>query len=388
MPLPANLALYGALCHLLVVTALQLHLLLGMRRIRRVAAIDSVKGPLPSVSIVVAARNEERGIEAGLRSLMELDYSPAQLIVVNDRSTDRTGEIIDRVSLEDSRIVVIHLESLPEKWLGKNHALQCGAEVATSEYLLFTDADVVFRPRALVNTVVYAETHSLDHLAALPAFSMPTTLLESFATVFSIFFLTYFVPWRASDPRSAAHIGIGAFNLVRREVYEQIGRHEPIRMRPDDDIKLGKLIKNAGFRQELVLASSEIRVPWYATVREAVIGLEKNVLAGVDYRPSILLGNCVLVLAVFFWPFVAIWLLAGVARWLYVATAVILLLSTGKLALDLSAGGRFWCVLWYPMTLLLFVYVVVRNTILTYWRGGIRWRDQHYPLSQLRANKL
>ena len=215
---------------------------------------------------------------------------------------------------------------------------------------------------------------------------MPTTLLESFATVFSVFFLSYFVPWRAPDPKSPAHIGIGAFNLVRRAVYEQIGRHEPIRMRPDDDVKLGKLIKNAGFRQELVLASAEIRVPWYATVREAVVGLEKNVLAGVDYRPTILVGNCAMILAVFFLPFVAILVLPGVARWLYVATALILLLSAGKLALD--GGGRFWCVLWYPVTLLLFVYVVVRNTILTYWRGGIRWRDQYYPLSQLRANKL
>ena len=388
MLLSENLALYGSFCHLVVVAAMQLHLQLGMRKIRRVTALDSFEEPLPSLSIVVAARNEERDIEAGLRSLMELEYSPVQLIVVNDRSTDRTGAIIDRVALNDSRIVVIHLESLPEKWLGKNHALQCGAKVATGEYLLFTDADVVFHPRALVRTVAYAETHSLDHLAALPAFSMPTTLLESFATVFSVFFLSYFLPWRAPDPRSSAHIGIGAFNLVRRAVYEQIGRHEPIRMRPDDDIKLGKLIKSAGFRQELVLASSEIRVPWYATVREAVVGLEKNVLAGVDYRPSILLGNCVLVLALFFSPFVAIWLYAGIARWLYIATAVILLLSAGKLALDLDAGGRCWCVLWYPVTLLLFVYIVVRNTILTYWRGGIRWRDQHYPLSQLRANKL
>ena len=172
MPLSENLVLYGSLCHLVVVAAMQLHLLLGMRRIRRVTALDSLAGPLPSLSIVVAARNEERDIEAGLRSLMELEYSPAQLIVVNDRSTDRTGDIIDRVALKDSRIVVIHLESLPEKWLGKNHALQCGAEAATGEYLLFTDADVVFRPRALMSTVAYAETHSLDHLA-LKLWSFP-----------------------------------------------------------------------------------------------------------------------------------------------------------------------------------------------------------------------
>ena len=144
MPPSENLLLGVASLHLVVVAVMQLHLLLGMRRIRRVATLDSFEGSLPSLSIVVAARNEERDIEAGLRSLMELEYSPVQLIVVNDRSTDRTGEIIDRVALEDSRIVVIHLESLPENWLGKNHALQCGAEVATGEYLLFTDADVVF----------------------------------------------------------------------------------------------------------------------------------------------------------------------------------------------------------------------------------------------------
>ena len=111
-----------------------------------------------------------------------------------------------------------------------------------------------------------------------------------------------------------------------------------------------------------------------------------NTLAGVDYRPTILFGACVALLVVYFWPFVAMLVVPGLARWPYVAAVLILLGSAAKTAHD--GGGRPWCVIWYPLTLVLFVYIVARNTLLTYWRGGIRWRDHHYPLSELRDNKI
>jgi cellulose synthase/poly-beta-1,6-N-acetylglucosamine synthase-like glycosyltransferase len=144
-----------------------------------------------------------------------------------------------RVAEQYPALVQSHIDSLPDGWLGKNHALQKGAEQAAGEYILFTDADVVFEPRTVRRAVAHAIEQQIDHLTVLPQIQMPSLLLESFVVKFARFFLLYFKPWKAPDQNSSAYLGIGAFNLVRAEAYRDAGLHEPIRMRPDDDVQLG-----------------------------------------------------------------------------------------------------------------------------------------------------
>src|SRR5262245_58393739 len=110
----------------------------------------------PTVSLIAPARNEERHIEQAVRSLVPIDYPGLEITIVNDRSTDRTGEILSRLATEFPQLNVVHLEELPAGWLGKNHALQLGADRSQGEWLLFTDADVIFEPTALRRAIAYA----------------------------------------------------------------------------------------------------------------------------------------------------------------------------------------------------------------------------------------
>ncbi|MFP6603165.1 MAG: glycosyltransferase [Pirellulaceae bacterium] len=376
-----------ATAHLVAVLLLVWRLAVNRRQLQMLSDCPVITGDeLPSLSIVVAARNEARDIEAALDSWFQLDYPGLELIVVNDRSTDETGQILDRLAQRQAMLQVVHLEELPAGWLGKNHALQLGAQRSQAEYLLFTDADVIIQPMVLRRAIGYVQQRQLDHLTMTPEVAMPSRLLEAFVTLFGTLFSLYFRVWKVSDPNSDAHVGIGAFNLVRSEAYRQCGMHQAIAMRPDDDVKLGKIIKQHGFSQELVVGSGQILVPWYASLKELMVGLEKNVLAGLDYRFSFVLMGSFLVLAGLFSPWVAVFLTTGVTRWIYAAILLLLVMTFLRAATEI--GARYSSVFWYPLVLLLFNYILWRATILTYVRGGIRWRDTFYPLADLKANKV
>lgn len=383
----ANLLLYLAIANLSTCAIVGFPLLFGMRQIRKLIDVSpDFDGAWPRVSVIVAARNEERDIEAGLRSLLQLDYDDLEILVVNDRSTDRTGEILDRIACEYPQLRVIHLSELPAGWLGKNHALYYGATRATGELLLFTDADVVMEPTVLRRAVAYLTKREIDHLPMLFEVRMPNWLLESFVVTFSIYLMTYCRPWQCPNLKRPGHIGIGGFNLVRARVYQQIGTHEVIRMRPDDDLKFGKLIKREGFRQELLNGADLMYVPWYASIRELVVGLEKNAFSGVDYSISfaVFAGVSMLLFNVF--PFAAVFLTTGPTWWIYVAV-VVSLLAMGLWTAS-QCKARLSCCLGFPLGALMFVFIHWRAVTLNLWQGGICWRDTHYSLAELKANKL
>ena len=122
----------------------------------------------PLVSMIIPARDEGEKIDAALRSVLAVDYPNLEIIAVDDRSRDETGRVMDRLAAEDPRLRVIHIETLPDGWLGKNHAMHVAAQAARGEFLLFTDGDVMFAPDALRRAVAYAEHTRIDHLCLSP----------------------------------------------------------------------------------------------------------------------------------------------------------------------------------------------------------------------------
>lgn len=356
--------------------------LLGMRNLEVLENEEGLKtGPL--LSVIVAARNEEKHIKSSILSQLRQTYSNVEWILVNDRSSDRTGELMDELAEKDERISVIHIENLPESWLGKNHALYTGALTASGGRLLFTDADVHYRPEAFSKAMHYFERYQLDHLTAAPNLSAGKFWLKTFVAFFLFGFSFYKRPWMANHPKSKIGTGIGAFNLVRKSAYEAFGTHEIIKMRPDDDLQLGMKMKKAGFRQRIVTALQLIEVEWYGTLKEAFIGLEKNTFAGLNYRISMVFFAIFGVFVTNVLPFITV----------FSDHKIVALLSLGNIMISgihyvyiikrMTVFSPFMFLV-LPITALLFIYSIIRASLLTFQRGGIVWRGTTYRLSELK----
>ena len=372
---------------LLLVLSTVVEFAIGNRSLSRLGNITPFQGTGgPKVSVIVAARNEARKIETALQSLLAQDYPNLEFVIVDDGSTVETGIILDRLATTDTRVRVVHITELPRGWLGKNYAQHIGAVRATGELILFTDADVVMERSVISRAVAYLRHKEIDHLAITPQLQMPGTLLCMFGGAFALFFGLYAKPWKARDPKSPRHIGIGAFNLVRTEAYRAVGGHRAIAMRPDDDMKLGKLLKKHGFHQDLLLSDGLITVEWYGSVGELIRGLEKNTFAGVEYSLAIVVASSIAQLVVFIWPIVALALTHGATRWLNLAIVG----SLAMLYMDNAHchGAKRWHCVGLPVTALLFQYIIWRATLKTLVNDGIDWRGTHYSLPELKANRI
>jgi len=377
---------YLAAFTLLFVTAVVVELSIGNRRVRWLDTIVPATGNLPKISLVVAGRNEERNVERAMRSLLAQDYPNLELIAVDDRSEDSTGAILDRLAANEPRLRVIHVRELPAGWLGKCHALHAGSEAASGEWLIFADADIVMDSTVLARAIAYALEQKLDHLAIAPRIEMKGFLVNCFASFFGMVFSSYFKPWKVSDPASNKYMGIGAFNMVRAEVYRKLGGHRPIAMRPDDDMMFGKLIKKNGFLQDVLFGGRLMSVEWYSSFREMVGGLMKNSFSGTDYRVWMIVVATIVHLLFGFWPFLALLLTGGIVWWLNLASVIVL--TAGSMDAARYFGLTAWRGVCYPIGCLIFIYIIWRATVLTLANDGIDWRGTHYSLKELKANRV
>jgi len=340
---------------------------------------------LPSLTIVVPARNEAAEIEPALRSLLALDYPDLKIIAVNDRSTDATGDIMNRLAAEPAssgRLRPLHVTELPPRWLGKTHAMWIGARQITSEWILFTDADCVFRPDALRRAIFYAVSKSLDHLALMPTFHMRTwgeRMIISFPQVAGGFVLR---PWKVSDPEARDSIGIGAFNLVRREAYATIGSFEALRLQVVDDLKLGEAIKKARLRQHVVFGRGLVTLRWIEGAWGVVRILEKNLFAFLNFRVSLALAACLLLLFVNVWPFVGAVLAPGLSRVPFIAAVILIAIRYHQS--EPVTGAPTTVFLATPISAALTAIAIVGSAYKAIRKGGVTWRGTTYPLEELR----
>ena len=339
----------------------------------------------PRVSIIVPARNEEEDIAEALTRLLALDYDNYEVIAVDDRSTDRTGEIMDRIAASaeaHDRLKIIHIDDLPPGWMGKTHAMWTAAQQASGNWLLFTDADVLFKPDALRRALAYAEAEPADHVVLLPRMILKRPSEKMMIAFFQTLFVFGHRPWKVADPKAKDHIGVGAFNLVRRRVYDAIGSYERLRMEVLDDMKLGKVVKNAGYAQRNVFGGDLISVRWAKGARGVVRNLTKNFFAVMSFQWPRLLLSCFALAFLNLMPFLGIWLAHGWARLPYaVALASMFLIYVG--VSWKSAVPSYYFVL-HPLSTALFIYTMLLSMIVTLGRGGVVWRGTFYPLEELR----
>jgi glycosyltransferase involved in cell wall biosynthesis len=361
----------------------------------------------PRVSVVVPARDEGQKIEAGLKSLLVSDYPDFEIIAIDDRSRDETGAIMDRLAREGvgslfqaathdirnlsqnerpeknsrPRLRAIHITDLPEDWLGKNHALQVGAQQASGEWLLFTDGDVVHDPQMLRRAVRFAVAREIDHLSLFPDIEAEGLFEAAFVACFGLIFAAGTQPYLIPTRWPQAYCGVGAFNLVRRSALDRANGFEPIKLDILDDVKLGKLLKRTGSSSCVLRAADGLRIRWQSSAWACITGLEKNAFASANYSVAQLLWICGVTTFVFCGPVVGA-TFAGEARLGYVAAAVLSHLLYGFNAW--LFGHSFWL---FPMLMpsgLAFVFAFLRSGWITLRQGGVQWRDTFYTLEALR----
>jgi len=341
---------------------------------------------LPSVSVVIAARDEEEKIEEALQSILTMKYDSLEVCVVDDRSTDRTPAILHSLQIRYPFLKIVRIDTLPKGWIGKNHALFQGARASRGDYLLFTDADVVYSRSILKKVMTYVTAHELDHLTVLPRIWSRSYYLDSFISFFGMCFILFCRPTKVRDPRSRHFIGVGAFNLVRRTSYEKAGGHQTICLRPDDDVKLGKILKLGGAKCDCASESKEIYCEWHATLWSALRGLEKSSFPGLDYKVLSLVFFSVSLAILFLGPYLGVLFASGSPRLVFLTCCIISMACLSYCSAKI--GGRIEVGLYFPILAVLFLFMMVDSALRVLIKGGIHWRGTFYPLSELRGNKV
>jgi glycosyltransferase involved in cell wall biosynthesis len=321
---------------------------------------------------------------------LQQDYPDLQIILVDDRSTDGTGEIIERLAHEDPRIRAVHVETLPQGWLGKVHALHRGVKQASGDWLLFTDADVHFAAGTLRRAVALVLHQRVDHLTLIPRTIHKSFWLELAVNTFGLLF---FITTRAASvnrPGSKAFIGIGAFNLVNAERFHRTVGFEWLRLEPGDDVGLGMMIKQSGGTTRLAFAYEDLSLQWYSSVTAMFKGLEKNLFGpGSHYRWWLMLLKVGIIWTLVAAPYFS--LVFGLAHglaplWIAGAAAIVMhLIFTGCFAAERKT--KVLILLLFPVGVLLITAMMLRAGYRCIKNGGIDWRGTHYPLEQLRAGQ-
>jgi glycosyltransferase involved in cell wall biosynthesis len=377
---------------------------LGMPGVADVSRAEWDLSPVgnPRVSIIVPARNEEESIELALRALLSLDYDNYEVIAVNDRSDDSTGVIMEGISQNPHPLAqnasrmghpllppafrVVHHRELPSGWLGKTHAMWTGANQATGDWLLFTDADVLFKPDSVRRAVAYAEAEGADHLVLFPQMIMKGAGEYMMIAFFQTMFTFGHRPWKVADPSTDDHMGVGAFNLIRRSVYEAVGTYAALRMEVLDDMKLGKVVKIAGFRQRNVFGGDLISIRWAHGAMGVVNNLTKNFFAVLSFQWWRTLASAFGLAFLNLAPFVGVWLAHGWARVPYaVALFAIFAIYVGMSWRSEVPAYYFFL---HPVSTVMFIYTLLRSMVLTLWNDGITWRGTKYPLEELRKGMV
>ena len=279
------------------------HLACAARRMARAEyVVREGTHPLPSadrtptIGVLIPARDEAHVIQRCLESVLIQDLPPCEVLVLDDRSTDATGDIVEAIARHDERVRRIGGRELPAGWKGKNWALHQAASVATADWLLFIDADVQLSPQALRQALGVARSHGADMVSWFAQLEMKTFWERSLMPFIADFIVLFSPLHKVNDPHEDHCIANGQFILIRRSTYQEIGGHAAIRDSIVDDVSLARAVKFGGFTMRMVFALDLMQTRMYATFREIWDGWAKNFYPAMQQRPGLAVAAVVYLL--------------------------------------------------------------------------------------------
>jgi chlorobactene glucosyltransferase len=344
----------------------------------------------PLLSVCVPARNEERNIRACVESILAQDYPDFEVIVLDDRSTDRTAEILRELEIQDHRLKVIHGSDLPNGWAGKPHALFQASAAARGEWLCFVDADTFLFPNTLSACYAKAIETKAD-MFTIMTFQILGSFWEKVVMPIVMTALSVgFSPRKVNDPDSKDAIANGQFLLIKRSVYDAIGGHERVKDQIVEDKAIAEQVKWNGYRLIVANGYCVARTRMYTSLPEMWEGWTKNIYLGLsDCPPLMLLGAfgaflaLVAALILPLWPLLGIfWYLQG-GGWLAL-TAIVQSLILWAFIIEARArvSRGMGISSWYALTLPLGAAVFAAMMLTSTWRvlsgKGVTWKGRTY----------
>jgi len=332
---------------------------------------------LPKLSIIIPARNEEHDIAVALRSVLDQQEVGLEVIVVNDHSTDRTGEIVEEIARSDPRVTVLHDPLLLPGWLGKANAMQFGAAQATGDYLVFTDADILHAPTCFTSALAVMEQDEYDFFSFMPLWVNESIWEHMNLPIYFVGFIKFLLTSGLDDPTSPDAVASGAFMMMKTTVFREVGGFECVKGEMFDDVGLARFMKAHHYHVGYWLAPECSRVRLFKTARDAFWGTTKNILGAVDGHATLALP-LILVAVIQYWtPVLAFGVGCLEDRPLLIAAGLTAYFSQ---YLSLFSIRRLFSL--HPLKLLIFPLVVVVSTcciLRATWyqiKGTIMWRGR------------
>jgi chlorobactene glucosyltransferase len=338
--------------------------------------------PIPSLSVVIPARDEEEWIGPAVESHCSQDYPGLQVVVVDDGSTDRTPAILSDLKARYPNLTVVSGEEPSHGWFGKPNAMRQGLERAAGELVLLADADIRYGPGTHRRAAAELARDGLDMLVLLPRHEGPWAA-QLVVLHLDAFFLFGMPSFLYNVPRfRAVAMGAGAGNLLRWEALREIGGMEALKGEVVEDVALGRKVKALRGRLRVVKAFGDVRVRMYGSLRAAVEGFTKNLYGFMGYS----LRNVALAfLAGALYHLVPLGVLVAypwVPPGLLLTSAAILSLELAlETATCLWSRHPLWLALLFPVRLALWWYLLLRSAW-RYHRRGIVWRGRVYGKGQ------
>lgn len=340
----------------------------------------------PKVSVIITACNEENTIEAAVRSRLEDDYSGLELIIVEDRSTDGTPGIVDRLAFQDRRIKVVHIKQLPEGWLGKLNAMNEGVKAAKGDWFLFSDADVHIRKGTMKKVITYCNDNNLEHLAVIPEMLPVNFILDALISMVMRLICMALRVWAVQDPESSVGAGSGSFNLVKRQAYERTRGFEWLKMELGDDVAFGQMLKKSGSRSSFVNGRGYVTLVFYNSIKDVLFASERGAFTSTNFSFIAAAILSIFLTGMELAPVVAL-LATGMPFVQYAGIVLIFIEITVSIMVNSWLNFRLLPIILLPVIAVIVGYGFFRAGLLGTLRRGVYWRGTFYPIELLKQGR-
>ncbi len=331
------------------------------------------------VSILVPARNEaHRVLDKSIESMINQTYGNYEIIVLNDRSSDETKEILEEFESHDSKFRIIDGVELPKDWLGKPHALHQALQKASGEWIIITDADIIFAPETLQTVVEYAEENNFDALTLAPKLILVSFWETLFMPVFGWFCLLAMPFHRVNNLNRAESMGVGNFFMFRREVLDKIGGFESVKSQVAEDLKLAEILKKKQFKLRIDYAPELIETRMYSGFWEIWEGFTKNLFSGMKFSLAKTIFGVVSVFLFGVTPFLLMFsaFIFGQSALFVPLFSVYIIQILIFAFLHREWQGNIFYALLAPFGLLIFLAILINSTVKVLSGKGVTWKGR------------